>query len=210
LQFTEEKELVSVESVRRVSLEVAVVKSRKLGDANVVAGLFPGFARGGDAGRFTGIGPAARECPGAVVDFADQENAAVAKNRSANVDFGSGITGLRGKERGDGLIGRKRGSAGHDFRGDGADLVIALGVKFIMAIGKTRLRDGLQAASPSEPLRIQHANILAAEDYADKNEGLRRQSLQFFDEESEIARYAVKKQPKQNTRLRRRLRATWE
>jgi len=117
---------------------------------------------------------------------------------------------LRGKERGDGLIGRKRGSAGHDFRGDGADLVIALGVKFIMAIGKTRLRDGLQAASPSEPLRIQHANILAAEDYADKNEGLRRQSLQFFDEESEIARYAVKKQPKQNTRLRRRLRATWE
>jgi len=180
LQFTEEKKLVSVESVRRVSLEVAVVKSRKLGDANVVAGLFPGFARGGDAGRFTGIGPAARECPGAVVDFADQENAAVAKNRSANIDFGSGITGLRGKERGDGLIGRKRGSAGHDLSGDGADLVIALDVKFISAIGKTRLRDGLQAASPSEPLRILHANILAAEDYADKNEGLRRQSLQIL------------------------------
>jgi hypothetical protein len=49
-----------------------------------------------------------------------------------------------------------------------------------LAIGKTRLRDGLQAASPSEPFRIQHANILAAEDYADKNEGLRRQSLQIL------------------------------
>jgi len=32
----------------------------------------------------------------------------------------------------------------------------------------------------------------------------------FFDEESEIAHYEVKKQPKQNTRLQRRLRATWE
>jgi len=143
LQFAEEKKLVSVESVRRVSLDVAIVKGCKLGDADLVAGLFPGFARGGDARRFTSIGPAARECPGAVLDFADQQNAAVAKDRRANVDFGSGIAGLCGKECRDGLIGRKRGAAGHDFRGDGTDLVIALDVKLILAIGKTRLRDGL-------------------------------------------------------------------
>jgi hypothetical protein len=54
-----------------------------------------------------------------------------------------------------------------------------------LAVGKTRLRDGLQASGPSEPLRIQHTNILAAEDYANKNEASEGSPRKFFDEESE-------------------------
>ena len=67
LEFTEEKKFVGVKGMRRVSLEVAVVKRRKLGDANVVAGLFPGFADGGEARGFTGVGPTAGESPATVV-----------------------------------------------------------------------------------------------------------------------------------------------
>lgn len=59
LEFTEEEKFVGVKGMRRVALEVAVVKRRKLSDANVVAGLFSGFACGGEARRFTDIGPAA-------------------------------------------------------------------------------------------------------------------------------------------------------
>src|SRR6516162_4451801 len=91
LEFAEEKELVSVESVGRVPVKVTVVERCKLADANVVAGFFPGLARGGDAGRLTHIGPAARERPATVFDLADEENAAIVKNCGANVDFGSGI-----------------------------------------------------------------------------------------------------------------------
>ena len=137
LKFAEEKELVSVESVGRVPVKVTVVERCELGDANVVAGFFPGLARGGDAGRLTHIGPAARERPAPVFNLADEENAAIVKNCGANVDFGSRIACLTREERGRRLIGRKHGARRHDFGSDGADFVIALHVKFILAIGKT-------------------------------------------------------------------------
>ena len=66
-KLAEEKELVGVESVRGVSPKVAVVNSGELGDGNVVAGLFPGFADGGEARGFTGVGPTAGESPATVV-----------------------------------------------------------------------------------------------------------------------------------------------
>jgi len=137
LEFAEEKELVSVESVRRVPVEVTVVQRCELRDANVVAGFFPGLARGGDAGRLTHIGPAARERPATVFNLADQENAAIMKDGGANIDFGSGIACLTREERGRWLIGRKQSARGHDFGSDGSDFVIALDVKFVLTVGET-------------------------------------------------------------------------
>ena len=91
------------------------------------------------------------------------------KDGGTDINFGSGVAGLRGEESCDRLIGRKRSARRHDFRGDGTDFVIALKVKFILAIGETGLCDSLETARPSEPLRILHGNIVAAEDEPDKN-----------------------------------------
>ena len=169
LEFTEEEKFVGVKGMRRVPMEVAVVKRRKLGDANVVAGLFSGFACGGEARRFTDIGPAAGEGPAAVVKFADEEYAAVVKDGRTDVNFRSGVARLPVEKCVDRLNGWERSARGHDLRGDRADLVIALDVKFILAIGEARLGDGLETARPVEPLRIVHENILAGRDQSDKN-----------------------------------------
>lgn len=93
-ELAHEEEFVGVESVRWVTLKVPVVKRGKLGDGNVVAGLFPGLAGSGEARRFTGIGPAAGERPAAVFELADQKNAAEVKDGGADIDFGSGVAGL--------------------------------------------------------------------------------------------------------------------
>jgi hypothetical protein len=167
-EFAEEKEFVSVEGVRRMAVEVTVIEGSELGDTHVVAGLFPGFAGGSGAGRFTDVNPAAWEGPAAILEFAHKKNAAVMKDSDANVDLGCGVAGLVGEERGDGFIGRKGSTGGHDFRSNSADLLITLDVKLVLAESQTRLRDGLETARPGEPLRIRHTNILAADDEADK------------------------------------------
>ena len=167
-EFAEEKEFVSVEGVRRMAMEVAVIKGSELGDTYVVAGLFTGFTGRGDAGRFTDVNPAAGEGPSAVFEFAHKKNAAVLKDSDANVDLGCGVACLLGEKRGDGFIGGKRSAGGHDFRSNSADLLITLDVKLVLAESQTRLRDGLETARPGEPLRIRHTNILAADDEADK------------------------------------------
>jgi hypothetical protein len=167
-EFAEEKEFVSVEGVRRMAVEVAVIEGSELGDTHVVARLFTGFTRGGGAGRFTHVNPAAGEGPAAVLEFAHKKNAPVTKDSDTNVDLGCGVAGLPGEKRSDGFIGGKRSAGGHDFRSDSADLLIPLDVKLVLAESQTRLRDGLEAARPGEPLRIRHTNILAADDEADK------------------------------------------
>ena len=91
------------------------------------------------------------------------------KDGRTDVDFRGGVARLPVEERGDRLNGWKRSARGHDLRGDRADLVIALDVKFILAIGEARLGDGLKTARPGEPLRIVHENILAGRDQSDKN-----------------------------------------
>lgn len=167
-EFAEEKEFVSVEGVRRMAVEVAVIQGGELGDTHVVAGLFPGLTGGSGARRFTDVNPAAGEGPAAVLEFAHKKNAAVMKDSDANVDLGCGVASLLGEKRGDGFIGRKRSAGGHDFRSNSADLLITLNVKLFVAKGQTGLGDGLKAARPGEPLRIRHINILAADDEAHK------------------------------------------
>jgi len=167
-EFAEEEKFVSVEGVRRMAVEVAVIKGSERGDTHVVAGLFPGLTGGSDAWRFTDVNPAAGEGPAAVLEFAHKKNAAVMKDSDANVNLGCGVAGLLCEKRGDGFIGGKRSAGGHDFRSNSADLPITLDVKLVLAESQTRLRDRLEAARPGEPLRIRHINILAADDEADK------------------------------------------
>jgi hypothetical protein len=167
-EFAEEKKFVSVEGVRRMAMEVAVIKGGELGDTHVVARLFTGFTRGSGAGRFTDVNPAAGEGPAAVLEFAHEKNAAVLKDSDANVDLGRCVASLLGEKRDDGIIGGERCAGGHDFRSNSTDLLIPLDVKLVLAESQTRLRDGLEAARPGEPLRIRHTNILAADDEAYK------------------------------------------
>ena len=97
-EFAEEEELIGMEGVRGMALQVAIEEGGELGDADLVAGFLLGFAGCGDGRRLADVGPTAGESPGAILDFADEENAAVAENGGADIDFGSGVASLLGEE----------------------------------------------------------------------------------------------------------------
>lgn len=93
-KISEEEDFVGVEGVRGMALLVAIEKGGKLGDADFIAGFFADFASSGDGGRLAHVGPAAGKSPAAVLKFADQEDAVVAKGSDADIDFGSSVAGL--------------------------------------------------------------------------------------------------------------------
>ena len=103
-----------------------------------------------------------------VGEFAYQENAVVAKGGDADIDFRGGVTGFLCEEIADGSGIGERGAGGHHFRGDCADLFVALNVEFVLAIGKTGLRYGLEATCPSEPGWEGHKRIVAVEGRGNK------------------------------------------
>lgn len=157
------KHFVGVERIRGVVVEVAIKDGSKFGDANFVAGFFAGFASGGDGGRFADVGPTAREGPAAILEFANEQDASIVESGDAHVDFGSSVAGLLGEDIGDAdKIGRAD-AGGHHFRGNVADFVIPLNVKFVFAVGEPALRNSLEPAGPSQPFRSGHENILTAE-----------------------------------------------
>ena len=141
-------------------MEVAVEDGGEFGDANFVAGLFAGFASSGDGGWFANIGPATGEGPAAILEFADEENTAILEGGDTHINFGGSIARLLGEEflQTNGVLGR---AIGHDFRRNGADLLVTLNIELIPAVGETALGDGLQAARPIEPWRNGHKNIFA-------------------------------------------------
>lgn len=161
MEFSEEEDFVGMEGVGRMALAVAIEKGNEFGEANFVAGFFADFASGGDGGRLANIGPAAGKSPAVVLEFANQEDAVVAKGSDANIDFGSGVAGLLGEEVLNGRDGRKCSAGGHHFGGDVADFVVALDVEFVVAIGEAGLRNGLESARPGEPGRNGHGSIVA-------------------------------------------------
>ena len=97
-EFGQEKELISMERVRVMALEVAIEDGGEFCDADLVAGFLLSFAGRRNRGRLTDIGPAAGQSPGAILNFADEKDAAVAENGGADIDFGSGVASLLGEE----------------------------------------------------------------------------------------------------------------
>ncbi len=167
-EFGEEKDFVGMKGVGRMAVQIAVEEGDKLGDADVVAGFFAGFAGGGDGGRLTDIGPTAGEGPATVLEFPDKEDAAIPESGNANIDFGRGVTGLLGEEILKGSGTGESGASGHHLGGKVADLVVAVNIELVLAIGEPGLGDGLEAARPDEPLGNGHEAILAARGVGDK------------------------------------------
>ena len=66
----------------------------------------------------------------------------------------------------------KSGARGHHFSGNIADLVVAVNVELVLAIGEAGLRDSLESTRPGEPLRNGHMDILAAREATNKSGGL--------------------------------------
>ena len=132
-EFGEEEDFVSMERVGWMAVEVAVENGGEFGDANLEAGFFAGFASSGDGGWLADIGPATREGPAAVLEFADEEDAAILESGDAHINLGRGIARLLGKKflQTSGVLAR---AIGHDLRGDGADLLVALNIEFVLAI----------------------------------------------------------------------------
>jgi len=157
-----EEKLVGVEGVGRMAVKIAIKDGGELGDANLIAGFFAGFASGGDRWRLADIGPTAGEGPAAVFEFSDKKDAAVLEGGHSSINFWSGVTGLLGKEFFERFGVGKRGAGSHHFHCDAADFVIAVNIELVLAIGEAGLRDGLKAARPCEPLRNRHESILAA------------------------------------------------
>jgi hypothetical protein len=170
-EVSEEEEFVGVESVGGMVVQIAIENRGEFCDANFVAGFFAKFADGGERGRFADIGPAAGKCPAAIVEFTNQQDAAVFECGDAHIDFGSGVTGLLGEDFLKRFRVGKSGTGGHHFRSDAANFVVALDIEFVFAIGEAGLRNGLQAARPCEPWRNRHGAILAARQAADKSGG---------------------------------------
>lgn len=162
-EFAEEEKLVGMKGVRRMALKVAIENGGKFGDADFVTGFFAGFASGRDGGRLADVGPAAGKRPVAVLKFAHEEDAAIVERGDADVDFGGGVAGLLGEESLNERGGGKRGAGAHHFGGDIADFAVAVNIEFILAVGETGLRDGLESARPGEPRRNRHGSIVAAE-----------------------------------------------
>jgi len=148
--------------VRGVVVQVAVEDGGEFGDVHFIAGFLAGFTRGGSGRRFTYIGPASWERPAAILEFTDEKDAAVFERGDANINFGSGVTGLLGEEIHQGVGTRKSRAGGHHFRGNFTDFAVALRIELVLTVGETGLGDGLEATRPSEPLRDGHASILAA------------------------------------------------
>jgi len=150
-EFGEEEKLIGVGDIGRMTVEVAVENSGEFGDADFVAGFFTGFADGSDGGRLADVGPPAGEGPAAVLEFAYEQDAAVLECRDTHIRFGCGVTGLLGKEILQVLGVFASCTCGHHFRGDFSDLLVAVDIEFVFAVGKTGLGDGLKAAGPSKP-----------------------------------------------------------
>ena len=183
--FGEKKHFVRVEGVGRMSVKFAVKDGREFGDVNFVAGFFAGLACSGDGGRFADIGPSSRKGPAAVFEFANEKEAALTECGDADVDLGRGVTGLLGEEILDRSGAGEGGARGHHFGSDVADFVIAVNIKFVLAVGEAGLGDGLEPAGPSEPLGSSHEGILAARGGANK---VRRRSKRHGPEEAGQAR----------------------
>ena len=161
-EFGEKKKFVGMKEVGRMAVEVAVKDGCEFADANLIAGLFAGFTDGSEGRGFTHIGPASGEGPATVLEFADEEDATILEGSDADIDFGSGVTGLPGEKFFQGIGSGKSRRSGQHFRGYGADLMVALDIEFVLTIGEAGLGDGLEASRPSEPLRNGHEGILAA------------------------------------------------
>ncbi len=168
-KFAKKESFVGVKGVRGMLVEITVVESGKLGDANFVAGLFPNFPRRRERRRLAHIRPAARQRPAAVLEFSHEKDLVVAEGSNADVDFRSGISGLLGEQFFQGITAGECGARVHHLGGNGADFVVTLNIEFILAIGETGLRDGLQTARPSQPGRNRHGCILAAREAANKS-----------------------------------------
>jgi hypothetical protein len=166
-----EEEFVGVEEVGRMTVKVAVEESGKSGDVDLIAGFFASFADGRGGRRLADISPAAGEGPATVFEFANQQDAAIVKSGDTNIDFRSGITGLLAEQIGNGSGIGKRVAGSCYFRGDIANFVITMNIKFVFAVGETTLRDGLKTARPSEPWRNGHGGILAASEAVNKSKG---------------------------------------
>jgi len=161
-ELGEKKKFVGMKDVGRMAVEVAVKDGCEFADANLIAGFFAGFTDGSEGRRFTHIGPASGEGPATVLEFADEEDATILEGSDADIDFGSGVTGLLGKKFFQEIGTGKSRRSGQHFRGYGADLVVALDIEFVLTIGEAGLGDGLEASRPGEPLRNGHEGILAA------------------------------------------------
>jgi hypothetical protein len=159
--FREEEKFVGMEDVGRMAVKVAVKDGSEFGDADFVAGFFASLACSSSAGSFADVSPTAGKCPEPVLKFANEQDAVIAKGGDANIDLGSGVTGLLREEVEDRGRAGDGGSGGGHLGSDVADFVVALNVELVLTIGETRLGDGLEAARPSEPLGSGHGVILA-------------------------------------------------
>ena len=172
-EFGEEEDFVGVKGIGRMTVEVAVENGGEFGNADIEAGFFASFAGSGNGGRFPDIGPTAWKGPATVLELADEKDASITEGSDADIDFGSGVAGLLGEEIADGSGSGKSGARGHHLRRNVPDFLVAVNVKFFLAIGETRLRDGLEAPGPGEPLGNGHSGILAARGSANKRRGFR-------------------------------------
>ena len=168
-KFGKEKKFVGVKGVEGMAVEVTVEDGSEFGDADIVARFFACFAGGSNRRRLADVGPTAGEGPATVLKFANKKNAALLESGHTNIDLGRGVTRLLGKEFRDWQLRSKSAASSHHLGRDFADLVVAMDVELILAIGEPGLSDGLQPPSPDEPLRNGHEDILAAADAADKS-----------------------------------------
>jgi hypothetical protein len=164
----EEKEFVNMKYVGRMTVEVAVEDGSEFGDADFVARFFASFAGSGGGRRLADIGPTAGKRPATVLAFTNKKDAAILEGGNADIDFGRGVTGLLRKERGDWTGAGESRARGHHLSSYIADFLITVNVEFVLAIGKTRLGDGLEATRPGEPLGNGHIDILAGHSKSDK------------------------------------------
>lgn len=162
-ETTDEEKFVGVEWIGRVVVEVVVVDGGQFFSSGFVAGLFADFAEGGDTGRVADVGPTAREGPGTVVAFFDEEDAIVVEDGGTDVDFWSGVTEIFLEEIDDGVGCVRIGGGGKHFGGDLADLVEAFEVEGIFGVGEAVLGDGLEALGPLEPLGVFHGRRLLSD-----------------------------------------------
>jgi hypothetical protein len=167
-ELGEEEEFIDMKYVGRVAVEVAVKDGSEFSDADVVARFLTSFAGGGSGRRLADIGPTAGKRPATILEFTDEKDAAILEGGNADIDFGGGVTGLLGEERGNWSSAWEGRTDGHHLGGNVPDFVIAVNVEFVLAIGETGLGDGLEAARPGEPLWNGHEDSLAAPGKSDK------------------------------------------
>ena len=87
-ECAEEEEFIGVKGIGWVVVEIVVVDGGQLFCFGFVAGFFPDFAEGGDAGRVTDVSPSAREGPAPSLRSLTRRMRSLSKTAARTSTFG--------------------------------------------------------------------------------------------------------------------------